>query len=302
MTNDGQIDQPVDRRFLLRGGAVLAGAAGATVLGAALAPTAANAANGDELVVGQSNSGTSTTGLTIASGAAPALSLTNVGGPSLRLNSVGEDFNGDLNLGEIVNTDFGPLVGVDYGDDGEVDYLATGTDLIGLPTPVAITPERLLDTRKASGRTLIVRRSSPTALTAGGKLKAGQWIDVAVDTAEGEFELSSIFATAAVIDPEKNGYLIVYPPSTSVPNTSNINFRTGVNLSNAVFVGLGVYAGDYVVRIWTSQTTHLLFDLSGGVVGASTQVAVAAKKGNIRATRQAKRLQRMRKSLVRFSR
>ena len=36
--------QPLERRFLLRGGAVLAGAAGATVLGAALIPKTAEAA------------------------------------------------------------------------------------------------------------------------------------------------------------------------------------------------------------------------------------------------------------------
>jgi len=298
MTNEPRSDAAVDRRFLLRGGAVLAGAAGVTVIGAALAPTA-QAADGQFAVVGQANTADSTTSLTIADGGAAALSLVNTNGPSLQLNSVGQEYLGDLDVGEIVNTDIGPDIGVDYGQGAETDFLATGNDLDGLPTPIAIDPERLLDTRRASGRERIVQASSSTAITSEGKLRAGQWIDVAIDTAESDFALSAVFVNAAVIGPAKNGWLIVYPPSDTPPSTSTINFRAGVSLANAAFVAVGIHEGDYVVRIWTSQTTHLLFDLSGAVVGAPNQVAVNKAGGSRRAQRQAKQIARIKKSLAR---
>lgn len=297
MTEQPSTAPALDRRFLLRGGAVLAGAAGATVIGAALAPTA-QAADGQFAVVGQSNTAESTTSLTIAEGGDAALSLVNTDGPALRLASVGEEYLGDLDVGEIANTDLGPDIGVDYGDGATTDFLATGNDLDGLPTPVAIDPERLLDTRRSSGRDRIVRASSGTAITSEGKLRAGQWIDVAIDTAEGDFALSAVFVNAAVIGPAANGWLIVYPPNDTRPNTSTINFRAGVSLANAAFVAVGIFEGDYVVRIWTSQTTHLLFDLSGAVAGSANQVAVN-KAGSRRAQRQAKQIARIKKTLSR---
>lgn len=298
MTNETRPEPAVDRRFLLRGGAVLAGAAGATVIGAALAPTA-QAADGQPVLIGDANTAESTTTVTIAGGGDAALSLVNPTGPSLQLSSVGVEYVGDLDVGEIVNTDLGPDIGVDYGDGATTDYLATGNDLFGLPTPFAIDPQRLLDTRRASGRERIVDASSGTPLTSEGKLKAGQWIDVAVGTVDSDFPLSAVFVNAAVIGPVANGYLIVYPPADSVPSTSTINYRAGVSLANAAFVALGVYEDDYVVRIWTSQTTHLLFDLSGGVSGAPTELAIEKKSGNRRAQRQAKQIARIRKSLAR---
>ena len=136
MTNEGHDEHTVNRRHLLRGGAVLAGAAGATVIGAALVPTAANAAYGANLVIGsETDAGETATGLTISPGEAPALILTNTDGPSLRLTPVGDAFDGGVEVGDIVNTDFGPLIGVDYGDDTDLDILATGLDLDGLRAP-----------------------------------------------------------------------------------------------------------------------------------------------------------------------
>jgi hypothetical protein len=285
---------------------VLAGAAGATIIGAAINAPTAQAADGDPLHVGQNNQGASSTVLAISPASASApLQLVNEAGPALRLLPVGNDYAGDLQPGDIVSTNFGPLVGVNYGNGREVDYLATGTDLANLPTPIAIPPQRLLDTRTAKGRSNIVRKSSSSALTSAGKLKARQWVDVAVDAATGPFVLSAIFANAAVVAPEKNGYLTVYPPSSTIPATSNIHYRTGETLANAAFVALGTYAGDYVVRLRTSQTSHLLLDLSGAVAGAGAATQPAAtfdrtassSTPSRRAQRQAKQLARIQESL-----
>jgi hypothetical protein len=300
MTHEDQDEKALNRRNLLRGGAVLAGAAGATVIGSAMLPTAANAGV-NSVLIGVNNEGSATTGLTLTpAGAAPALSLANAGGPSLRLApiSVNEDMENALDIGDIVNTSYGPLIGVNYGGTKGHDILVTGNDLNGLPRPLAIYPQRLLDTRKPGGRERIIRKSSSDALSSSGKLKGGHWIDVAIGPSASEFMLWGVFATAAVIDPAKNGYLIVYPPTDERPDTSNINYRAGANVSNAIFVPPGEFDDAYVIRIWTSQTTHLLFDLSG-VVASQAEPMPDNKVGSRRAERQAKQMARLTKSLVR---
>jgi hypothetical protein len=294
----------VDRRLLLRGGAVLAGA---TVLAAAGRTPEASAADGDELVLGESNAASSSTTLTSTpAGDSPTLVLTNASGPTLRLSTVADTFeDGDLEVGDIANTDLGPVIGVDYGAGLQVDILATGADLALMPTPVALAPERVLDTRTAGGRASIVRGSSANPLTAAGKVKGGQWIDVAVESAVEDFALSAIFANITVVSPEGNGFASVYPATGGPrPAASTINYRTGESLANAVFVGLGVVEDAYVVRIYTAQTSHLIFDLSGGVIAAAIQGpgATARSAGgtkNRRAQRQAKQAARIKDSLRR---
>lgn len=302
MTDDDQAAQPLQRRILLRGGAVLAGAAGATVLGAALAPSTASAADGDPVLAGKDNTETTSTSLTITSGSTPALTLSNPNGPGLRLSLIDNDWEGNLAAGELAGNEFGPLAGVDFGNGPETTYLATGKDLDMIPVAVAVPPGRLLDTRSAAGRTGIVRSSS-SALSANGMLKANSWIDVAVLGSDDGFEVSAAFLNAAVIDPTKNGYLTVYPPGDR-PNVSTINFRTGVNLSNAAFVGVGeVYQGRYLVRIHSSQTTHILLDLSGAVLALASSGAEPSSKAMRRRTvRQAKRAALLKQSLQRSRR
>jgi hypothetical protein len=297
---------PVDRRLLLRGGAVLAGA---TVIAAAVKTPEASAADGDELVIGEDNVGATSTTLTTTPGGANAtLALANEAGPSLRLLPAEDNFeDGDLKPGDIVNTDLGPLIGVDYGDGPVVDILATGADLALLPTPVAIPPERLLDTRTARGRESIVRGSSANPLTAAGKLKAGQWIDLAIDAANGPFVLSAIFGNVTVVSPEGNGFAVVYLSDTERPAASTVNYRTGQSVANAVFVGLTVFENEYVIRLYTAQTSHLLFDLSGAVAsgagegggGATASARKAGGSKDRRTQRQAKQAARIKDSLRR---
>lgn len=291
----------VGRRNLLRGGGLLAGAAGVGLVGAALHPGRAEAADGSQLLVGRDNEGTSSTTLTIAPSPTKAtLELANPSGPALRLSPLAKDFEGQLKPGDVVSTNFGALIGVNYGTGPEVDILVTGADLDLLPAAVAVDPQRLLDTRSPAGRSGIVRSSSKSALTAQGKLRAGQWIDVAVGTAGEPVGPSAVFVNATVVAPEKNGYLSVYPPTTATPTTSTLNYRAGDTIANGAFVGVGVYQKNNVVRLKTLQTTHLLLDLTGAVVGAVTPPASDNRANTVsgrRLQRQANHVARIRKSL-----
>lgn len=300
MTEEQAADRPLDRRFLLRGGAVLAGAAGATVLGAALGPTSASAADGDNLKVGLPNAGTSTTALTITPGATPALTLNNTNGPALRLSSVPVTFENDLAVGDIVGTDYGPLVGVNYGDGPENSYLLTPADLDFVPTVITVPPERILDTRSASLRGNILGGSSATPLDSAGRLKANTWIDVALAPSDDVFELGGAFVNVAIIGSLANGYLTVYPPGPR-PNVSTANFQKGISIANGALASVDEVGNKYAVRIHTSQTTHVVLDLNGVIISTKSEGSgvMANKVLARRAARQAKRAAALRKALKR---
>lgn len=304
MINDEQtspvpaVAPALQRRFLLRGGAVLAGAAGITAVGAAMGSSTANAADGAPLVLGAlDNTETSTTELTITGDPSPALTLTNIEGAALRLTPLDNDFSGPLEPGDLVGTQVGPLVGVDYGDGSEVDYLVTGSDLDYIPITVPVSPERLLDTRSARGRSNILRGSSAAPLDTAGRLKANSWIDVAVSPADDGFELAGVFVNTASGSSLGNGYLTVYLPGDR-PGVSTINFQKGMSVANGALVQPGIIDGVYAIRIHTSQATHILLDLSGVIISAPTSGAMVTSQARQRRTvRQAKRAAKMRKSL-----
>ncbi|MGI3780692.1 MAG: hypothetical protein ACRYG2_07930, partial [Janthinobacterium lividum] len=241
----------------------------------------ADAATGDPVTLGQSNAEDAATTITVTAGAAPTLELVNTGGPQLRLGVVPDSFDGDLAVGDIVNSNEGPVIGVDYGDGAETALLVTPNDLFSLvPYTFSTDPERILDTRTSAGRKSIVRKSSSTALTSAGKLKAKHWIDIAIDPTDEGIDVSGYFYNVAVVDPKASGYLAVTTTSVTQPSTSTINFRTGVDLANGGFIQASTYNGDFVVRLYTTQETHLLLDLSGAVVTASAgdDTALARQK------------------------
>lgn len=298
MTEDRTPEPLLERRHLLRGGAMLAGAAGATVIGAALGSTPAAAADGDTVKVGQPFTGTTTTELTITGTIDPTLRLINKDGPSLHLNVQPTDFSPELDPGDIVATSEGLLVGVDYLSPESVK-VATSKDLDLLPLLTPNPPVRLLDTRSATSRdNNILRQSSSSAIDSQGRLTKNSYIDVAVSTSEGEYILSAAFLNVAVISPTADGYLTVYPPGTR-PGVSTMNITRGINLSNAAFVSLDeIYQDAYIVRIHSSQTTHVLLDLFGANVGISpfgAEGALAKKRtASLRAARQDKRAAQLR--------
>jgi len=295
LSTDAPLDRPLDRRFLIRGGAVLAGAAGVSAIGAAIAPTKADAADGDNVVLGRVNDSTSTTTLRIdnpGGGSDPALALANADGPSLALQALDQDWDGSLGVGEIANTEAGPNIGVDYGDGAVTTFLATGTDLTNVyPLPA----ERLLDTRFASGRASVVG-SSPAPFDSRGRLKNGAYIDVAVAATE-DVALIGVFVNLTAFESTAGGYLEIFTPGTR-PNRPTLRYQRNVAVANLAFIGPGVSRGSYTVRIFASQPTQVLLDLVGAVTGfpPSGPATTAAPTRRLTA-RQAKQRDRLIKSI-----
>jgi hypothetical protein len=296
LTTDAPLDRPLDRRFLIRGGAALAGAAGVTAIGAALAPTKADAADGDPVSLGGTNEATSTTTIQIdgnTGGADPTLALRNANGPSLALQPLDQDWDGALDVGEIVNTEAGPNIGVDYGDGPVTTFLATGVDLTNAyPIPAA----RLLDTRFASGRSSVVR-SSTAPFDSAGRLKAGAFLDVAIAETQ-DVALIGVFLNLTAFESTAGGFLEVYAPGTR-PNRPTLRYQKNVAVANQAFIGPGVFSGAFVVRIYASQPTRVLLDLTGAITGfppsgAATTAAAPARR---LAARQAKQRDRLAKSI-----
>lgn len=262
------------RRWLLRGGVL---AAGAAVVAAAM-PSPAQAADGDPTELGAENEATSTTGIRIgadAGGPSPALALYNADGPSLFLQSLPYEFAPELQEGEIVNTEIGPLVGV-TGERGlETTYVATGVDLDAMPTPYALPrPARLLDTRNPAKRTVL--RSSSGAFDSQFRLRPGAWVDVEVIVAGREFDVQGAYVNLTATGSPTGGYLSVYPPHPTFPGTSTLNFAANQTLANAAFVGTGIVLGRFAIRVRASATTHVVLDLTGVTVLGNPGVPVAA--------------------------
>jgi len=199
------------------------------------------------------------------------------------LPPVGSGFTGRLRVGEIANTASGPYLGVDYGGGAETTYLVTALDLDAMPQAVAITPERLVDTRNPNLRSGILR-SSADAFDSAGRLRSGAYMDVAVDTADADFTLEAAFLNLLSTGALGSGFLTAYPPGTR-PLASTLNYTRGLNLANGSFVALGtVTVADssfFAVRIYSSGTTHVVIDLNGAVVifAAPSEVMAQRKAG-----------------------
>jgi hypothetical protein len=297
LTTDAPLDRPLDRRFLIRGGAVLAGAAGVTAIGAAIAPSTADAADGGNVVLGTSNAAGSTTSITIdgtTGGGDAALALNNANGPSLALQPLPQDWDGELGVGEIANTEVGPNIGVDYGDGPATTFLATGVDLTNTyPVPA----ERLLDTRSAASRSGAVVGSSAAPFDAAGRLKGGAYIDVAVASVE-DVALVGVFLNLTAFESTAGGFLEIYTPGTR-SNRPTLRFPRNVAVANHAFIGPGTSKGFYTVRIYASQPTQVLLDLVGAVTGfpPSGTATTAAAPARRLLGRQAKQRDRLVKSI-----
>lgn len=119
----------------------------------------------------------------------------------------------------------------------------------GTPGTVkTLPPSRLLDTRSAApGR---VAAATPLRLhVAGvGRLPAAG--------------LDSVLLNVTVTEPSGPGHVTVYPCGV-LPTASNLNYRSGQTVPNAVMAKVDPATGD--VCLWSVSSTHLVVDVTGFV-------------------------------------
>lgn len=140
-------------------------------------------------------------------------------------------------------------------------YFPASDALVPLPVPA-----RLLDTR------------------IGGTTIDGQHQGVGFVAAGGTYQLpvlgrggvlagaESVVLNVTALLTQANGYVTVFPCGASVPTASNLNFKAGAVIPNAVIARLGV---DGKVCLFTSAATDLLVDVSGYFPATTTLTPLA---------------------------
>lgn len=258
----------LDRRAILRttGTALVAGVAGLAVA-ETISATSANAAPGDNLVLGNLNdAGTTSTSLTSTDAAGPTFALANTGGRA------------PLNLAEVPTpTTEPPLVSGDLVNyDGELVYAAGGTGgpFIGFVyTPfvanqlVPIRPQRVVDTRNANGRANIMNAAGN--LDSAGRLLAGHTI--VVDLFGLATGATAAYCNLTAVSPLGGGFMTLWPGGTR-PATSSINFTAGAIIANFAVTGITSSSTASTVSIFSAATTHVLLDVTAFAVGAPGQI------------------------------
>lgn len=271
------LSKPFDRRRLLRrGGAVIAGAAGALAL-----PTPASAVEGDPVLAGRStDAGPAPTTLTGGAADAPTLGLANPGttgayaAPALRLTPSGAD-----------GLDPGTVSAGDLASSGDLLWYghapaAAGAGVVGAVYTSAFAnhlqfldaPRRVLDTRSGGttdeGGNPNDRRTRVVAgqFDSTGRLLGGT--SLVLDLSALVLSGVGVFANLTVVGPADSGFLTAYPTPDGDPRTdgldrpaaSSLNFVRGVPaLANFTVVRLG--AGGRI-SIYSTALGHVLLDLT----------------------------------------
>ena len=112
-------------------------------------------------------------------------------------------------------------------------------------TPV--TPVRLVDTRNSVG--------------AVGRVAAGRQVVVQVaDGVRVPADATAAVVNVAAVNPSAPGFLLVYPCSEEVPDTSTLNYVAGQTVANTTIAALSS-AGQLCA--WTFAETDILVDITG---------------------------------------
>jgi hypothetical protein len=141
---------------------------------------------------------------------------------------------------------------------------AKAADTEVLSVAFGLPPERLVDTRTAGGRSLIVGSSS-SAFDSQHRLKKYAWMDVAVFPTDPEIELLSVFVNVGSRGSTKKGTVGVTEPGEARPEAWTLHYAKGAEVNNSVISGVGVDddEGVYTVRIYAGSVTHVILDLTG---------------------------------------
>ena len=103
-----------------------------------------------------------------------------------------------------------------------------------------VAPVRIADTRQS-----------------GQKVGAGQALVLNPAPGTGAH---AVALNVTATEPDRAGFLTVYPCDAPVPVASNVNYRAGETVADAAIVAL---AGDGTVCVYTSAASHVVVDLNG---------------------------------------
>ncbi|GAB3158759.1 hypothetical protein GCM10027290_62500 [Micromonospora sonneratiae] len=269
-------DRSLSRRGLLRRGATVAAAtAGATVVGATALPSAAQAAPGDDMLMGTTNTAQpQSTSLTSTSGEA-TLVLANSEGAPLRLVptplSALSPALRQQPAGAVAIDEVGDIC-VRGGDPGQ-EFNSWAWTTQWATTSVAVPPTRVIDTRDPAQRANIV--SGIGNLDATGRIKGGTSIVVSLDAYVKDG--LAMKGNVTVVGTTSAGYVTVWG-SGARPVSSTLNWW-GANqiLSNFVFTAFGqLGTARSVVAIYAHTPTQVILDLTSLVVRHPAQVRIGA--------------------------
>ncbi len=162
----------------------------------------------------------------------------------------------------------GLVSAVPDGDGNVCIYTETATDLIvdvqafipGSAVYTAIQPERLLDTRSGT---------KPGAAST-------QTIDVSdVDGVAGPDGSKAVLVNITSAQTDSDGFITAYPCDADLPNTSNLNTRTGTRRANLASVKV---SADDTICVYSSDPTHIAVDIVGAFPAASAYTPIVPER------------------------
>ncbi len=128
-----------------------------------------------------------------------------------------------------------------------------------------ITPARILETRAGAS-------TADGQYNGIGRLAAGSVTQLQVNGRVGiPSDASSVSLNITAINPQANGYMVLYPCDIGVPGTSTINYTAGSVISNAVISKVG----NGTVCIYTNNAIDLVVDINGAFNTITSYASVA---------------------------
>ena len=145
-------------------------------------------------------------------------------------------------------------------------YFADTTAFTPLPAPA-----RVLDSRPAGDtvdgqfqRTGAQAAFSVMTLNVGGR--AGVPLNA-----------GAVVLNVTVTDARSDGFATVFPPGSTIPNASNLNFRAGDTVPNSVITRIG---SDGTICVFSSAGTHLIVDVAGYLTSTGGAPSAAGCPGS----------------------
>ena len=193
------------------------------------------------------------------------------------VNGYEQDNPGTSNLNFHANQNVANLVTVPVGNNGLVDFYNGATkgstqviaDIAGYYTAsaassyVAITPTRILDTRKGVG-------------AAKKQIPSDGSINVTVAGANGiPDDATAVAVNLTSVDSTKNGLITAYPTGQSLPGVSNLNYAGGSTVANMAIIPIGT-DGQVTFDNTSTGPVDLLADVAGYYTADSTTAGASA--------------------------